>query len=34
MDESAEWRMKYDGEVEKTRLFQDELLKVSFISFL
>ncbi|XP_008805187.1 uncharacterized protein LOC120108500 [Phoenix dactylifera] len=28
MDESAEWRMKYDGEVEKCRLFQDELLKV------
>lgn len=28
MDESAEWRMKYDGEVEKSRKFQDELLKV------
>ncbi|KAG1361542.1 hypothetical protein COCNU_09G010050 [Cocos nucifera] len=28
MDESAEWRMKYDTEVEKSRLFQDELLKV------
>ncbi|XP_073103071.1 uncharacterized protein [Elaeis guineensis] len=27
MDESAEWRMKYDREVEKSRLVQDELLK-------
>jgi hypothetical protein len=30
MDESAEWRMKYDGEVERSRQFQDELLKVCF----
>lgn len=28
MDESAEWRMKYDGEVERSRQLQDELLKV------
>ncbi|KAJ3691484.1 hypothetical protein LUZ61_020648 [Rhynchospora tenuis] len=28
MDESAEWRMKYDGEVERSRQFQEELLKV------
>ncbi|XP_073012534.1 uncharacterized protein [Typha latifolia] len=27
MDESAEWRMKYDGEVERSRQVQDELLK-------
>lgn len=29
MDESAEWRMKYDKEVEKNRQLQDELSKVS-----
>ncbi|WOL18071.1 hypothetical protein Cni_G26864 [Canna indica] len=28
MDESAEWRMKYDGEVVRNRQIQDELLKV------
>ncbi|KAG6512499.1 uncharacterized protein LOC121976746 [Zingiber officinale] len=28
MDESAEWRMKYDEEVERNRQIQDELLKV------
>ena len=28
MDESAEWRMKYDGQVERSRQLQDELLKV------
>nr|CAD1840910.1 unnamed protein product [Ananas comosus var. bracteatus] len=28
MDESAEWRMKYDSEVERSRQLQDELLKV------
>lgn len=28
MDESAEWRMKYDGEADKTRQCQEELLKV------
>ncbi|KAJ4775546.1 acyl-CoA-binding domain protein [Rhynchospora pubera] len=28
MDESAEWRMKYDGEVDRSRQFQEELLKV------
>lgn len=31
MDESAEWRMKYDGEVERNRQIQDELLKVRLI---
>lgn len=28
MDESAEWRMKYDGEVERNKQVQDELQKV------
>jgi len=28
MDESAEWRMKYDKEVEKNRQLRDELSKV------
>jgi len=28
MDESAEWRMKYDKEFEKNRQLQDELSKV------
>ncbi|RWV96458.1 hypothetical protein GW17_00040828 [Ensete ventricosum] len=28
MDESAEWRMKYDGEVERNKQVQDELEKV------
>ncbi|CAL9136395.1 unnamed protein product [Musa acuminata var. zebrina] len=27
MDESAEWRMKYDGEVERNKQVQDELQK-------
>lgn len=31
MDESAEWRMKYDEEVERNRQIQDELLKVCLI---
>ncbi|KAG0449064.1 hypothetical protein HPP92_027486 [Vanilla planifolia] len=28
MDESASWRMKFDEELDKSRMFQDELLKV------
>ncbi|RWV96357.1 hypothetical protein GW17_00040946 [Ensete ventricosum] len=28
MDESAEWRMRYDVEVDRSRQIQDELLKV------
>jgi hypothetical protein len=28
MDESAEWRMKYDKEIEKNRQLHDELSKV------
>ncbi|KAJ6793094.1 uncharacterized protein M6B38_411125 [Iris pallida] len=28
MDESAEWRMKYDGEADKTRQCQEELSKL------
>ena len=28
MDESAEWRMKYDAEFEKNRQLQDQLSKV------
>ncbi|KAJ3672152.1 hypothetical protein LUZ60_006873 [Juncus effusus] len=28
MDESAEWRMKYDNEMERTKQLKDELLKV------
>ncbi|KAH0470334.1 hypothetical protein IEQ34_000057 [Dendrobium chrysotoxum] len=28
MDESAAWRMKYDAEFDKSRQFEDELVKV------
>ncbi|XP_020685338.1 uncharacterized protein LOC110101684 [Dendrobium catenatum] len=28
MDESAAWRMKYDAEFDKSRKFEDELVKV------
>jgi hypothetical protein len=31
MDESAEWRMKYDTEFEKNRQLQDELSTVMLI---
>ncbi|RZR83718.1 hypothetical protein BHM03_00010403 [Ensete ventricosum] len=31
MDESAEWRMKYDGEVERNKQVQDELEKVHLL---
>lgn len=35
MDESAEWRMRYDVEVDRSRQIQDELLKVHpFFFFL
>jgi hypothetical protein len=30
MDESAEWRMKYDTEFGRNRQLEDELLKVCF----